>query len=132
MAAKRKKQTIKEWVINGVLPPKAELIEVTEDGTEFVYDEHGNVKGGVRSPALDVPTATYYEAATEIEGEPFAWSFGYQEDFSTLQELYGVIAPSQTYVAMVKESADKLVEEGFLLPEDAEEIILQAELTPIP
>ena len=124
----------KEWVINGVLPPKAELIEVTEDGTEFVYDEHGNVKGGVRSPALDVPTATYYEAATEIEGEPFAWSFGYQEDFSTqkLQELYGVIAPSQTYVAMVKESADKLVEEGFLLPEDAEEIILQAELTPIP
>lgn len=124
----------KEWVINGVLPPKAELIEVTEDGSAFVYDEHGNVKGGVRCPALDVPTATYYEAATAVDGEPYAWSFGYQEDFSTrkLQELYGIIEPCQTYVKMVKESADKLTEEGFLLPEDAEAIVLQAKYTPIP
>lgn len=124
----------KDWVINGVLPPKAELIEVTEDGTDFVYDEHGNVKGGVRSPALDVPIATYYEAATEIEGEPFAWSFGYQEDFSTkkLQDLYGVIASQQTYVQMVTESAEQLTEDRFLLPEDAQSIITQAELTPIP
>lgn len=124
----------KEWVINGTLPPKAELIEVSDDGTEFVYDEHGNVKGGVRSPAVDVPIATYYESATVMEGEPYAWSFGHQVDFSTkkLQELYGVIEPSQTYVKMVKESAEKLTVERFLLPEDAETIVLQAELTAIP
>lgn len=124
----------KDWVINSTLPPKADLIEVNEDGTEFVYDEHGNVKGGVRSPALDVPTATYYEAATEVEGEPYAWSFGYQEDFNTrkLQDLYGVIEPNQTYVKMVTESAEQLTEEGFLLPEDAQSIILQAKLTSIP
>lgn len=124
----------KEWVINGTLPPKAEPIEVTEDGTAFVYDEHGNVKGGVRSPALDVPTATYHELATEMEGQPYAWSFGSQEDFSTskLQELYGVIEPQQTYVKMVEESADKLTEEGFLLPEDAAAISVQAQYTPIP
>lgn len=124
----------KDWVINSTLPPKADLIEVNEDGTEFVYDEHGNVKGGVRSPALDVPTAAYYEAATEVEGEPYAWSFGYQEDFNTrkLQDLYGVIEPNQTYVKMVTESAEQLTEEGFLLPEDAQSIILQAKLTSIP
>ena len=49
-----------------------------------------------------------------------------------VQDLYGVIEPQQTYVKMVTESAEQLTEEGFLLPEDAQSIILQAELTSIP
>ena len=43
-----------------------------------------------------------------------------------------MIEPQQTYVKMVTESAEQLTEEGFLLPEDAQSIILQAELTSIP
>ena len=127
-------KNLEEWVINGTLPPKCDLIELNSDATDFAYDTHGNALGGLRSPAVDVPIARYYEVADAEEGKPFAWSFGYQENFSSqkLQELYGIIAPHQNYVELVTESVNKYVEEGFLLPEDGELIILQAQLTPIP
>ncbi len=127
-------KNLEEWVINGTLPPVCELIKLNADGSGFAVDEHGNALGGLRSPAVDVPIATYYEAADAEEGKPFAWSFGYQENFSSqkLQELYGIIAPHQNYVKRVTESVRKYVDRKLILPEDGELIILQAQMTPIP
>ncbi len=42
-----------EWVRHGVRPPHAARLEFV-DGT-FVTDEHGNVRGGIRTPHVDVP-----------------------------------------------------------------------------
>lgn len=135
---------LEKWVIDGVAPPKSEPIATTEGestslfGTvyplTFEKDEHGNVLGGVRSPYLDVPTATYVETATAVEGLPYAWSFGHQIDFGTakLHELYGVVGAHQNYVAKVRASVDKLLAEGWLLPEDAQRIVTEAELRPVP
>src|SRR5215831_18837425 len=50
-----------EWVMKGTAPPKGPRIEV-KDG-KIVRDEHGNAKGGIRSPYLDVPTAHYIASA---------------------------------------------------------------------
>jgi hypothetical protein len=135
---------LERWVIEGKLPPKAERL-ATEPGTSktltnteidaaFVKDEHGNAVGGVRSPYLDVPLATYNEWATAVEGKPYAWSFGHQIDFGSakLQELYGIVGAHQNYVTKVKASVDALVADGWLLPEDGEKIVTQAELTPVP
>ena len=90
--------------------------------------------GGVRSPYLDVPTATFFESATPVEGLPYAWSFGHQVDFGTakLHQLYGVVGAHQNYVAQVKAEVDELLADGWLLPEDAERIITEAELRPVP
>lgn len=127
-------ENFKEWVINDVLPPKAELIATNEDGTDFLYDESGNVLGGVRSPALDVPVARYVGVGRDTEGYAYGWSFGEQYNFTSrqLQELYGVVGTQQNYVAQVKASVDELLAQRWLAPEEAEKIVLQAELTAIP
>lgn len=135
---------LEKWVIDGTLPPRAEPIATTPGSSEslfgttidatFVTDEHGNVVGGVRNPYLDVPTATYFESATPVEGLPYAWSFGHQIDFGTakLHQLYGVVGAHQNYLAQVKASVDALLAEGWLLPEDAAKIVTEAELKAVP
>ena len=135
---------LEKWVIDGTLPPKAEPIATVKGESSSLFgtvypltfetDEHGNVLGGVRSPYLDVPTATYFESATPVEGLPYAWSFGHQVDFGTakLHELYGVVGAQQNYVTKVRASVDQLLADGWLLPEDAERILTEAELRPVP
>jgi hypothetical protein len=137
---------MERWVIQGILPPRSEPLQVqagvgsqkslfgTTINASFVKDKYGNVLGGVRSPQLEVPTATYYEWATLKPGYAYAWSFGHQDDFNseTLQKLYGAVSPHQNYLAKVKSSVKKLVRERWLEPQEGMKIIQQAEFTPIP
>jgi hypothetical protein len=139
-------KNMERWVIDGVAPPRGAPIKVMESvGAEtslfgetihmdFVKDAFGNVLGGVRSPYVDAPIATYKESAALKPNRAYAWSFGSQEDFGSeqLQDLYGLVAPHQAYVAKVKASAEQLVKERWLEPQDASEIVRQAELTAIP
>lgn len=49
------------WSRKGVAPPKADRIQVTDGPMpQLVMDDFGHAKGGVRSPWVDVPIATYY------------------------------------------------------------------------
>lgn len=111
------------WVRDGVLPPHGKRIAVNEATLENKTDEHGNAVGGVRSPFIDVPTCTYkpqnsfrcgdYKLMGEIR--PFTPE--------KLTELYGDI---QNYRALAERSADRLIEEGFLLQEDRFELLEEA------
>ena len=53
---------IDRWVREGVPAPKAERLAVRRAGekSELVLDKFGNATGGIRSPYLDVPIATYH------------------------------------------------------------------------
>ncbi|WCK54961.1 alpha/beta hydrolase domain-containing protein [Aneurinibacillus sp. Ricciae_BoGa-3] len=137
---------MERWVIKGIRPPHAEPLSVKQGvgkqtslfgetiNASFVKDQYGNVLGGVRSPSVDVPTATYYESATAKPGYPFAWSFGHQDDFrsETLQKIYGAVGTHQKYVAKVQASVKQLESQRWLEPQEGDKIIQQAELTPIP
>lgn len=46
------------WIRTGVAAPAAPRIQVTPDGTAIARDRDGNALGGVRTPALQAPTAT--------------------------------------------------------------------------
>src|SRR5438067_507123 len=47
------------WVRRGTLPPSAPRLDVDPGPpAQFVLDGHGNVTGGIRTPELDVPSAT--------------------------------------------------------------------------
>ncbi len=49
-----------QWARKGTVPPRAERMQVTEGAKPaLVLDEYGDAKGGVRSPWVDVPAATY-------------------------------------------------------------------------
>ena len=47
------------WVADGVAPPKGQPIDMAAGPPPVINrDEHGNALGGVRTPVVDVPTAT--------------------------------------------------------------------------
>ena len=137
---------MERWVTKGAVPPHGEKLHV-QDGVgaqtslfgetihaSFVKDAFGNVLGGVRSPYVDVPIATYAESATLKPDHAYAWSFGHQDDFTSeaLQKLYGVVGTHQAYVEKITASVKQLVSEHWLEPEEGTRIIGEAELTPIP
>jgi Alpha/beta hydrolase domain len=105
-------RNLKAWAEKGTLPPPSQNIDVAEG--KAALDEHGNVKGGVRSPFLDVPTSTWSGNST---GLSFCRIAGHEIPFESakLAALY----PSQkAYDAAVRRSVDALVKARFSTPED--------------
>jgi hypothetical protein len=106
------------WVRAGTPPPRAEPIRVTGGGTpqaSIAKDEFGNATGGVRSPYVDVPTATY---VPNSPGQAICRNIGHKIsfDWSRLESLYG---SSRNYAAKVSEVVDRLVRERWLTESDA-------------
>ncbi|MGW0777824.1 alpha/beta hydrolase domain-containing protein [Streptomyces sp. NPDC002835] len=114
------------WVRDGVAPPRAEPIEVV-DGRP-VPDEFGNVRGGLRSPYLDVPTSTWSGTST---GASFCRIAGHEVPFShkRLAELYPTHG---AYVRAVVRSVRELVAARFLTPQDGRAVVREAVRADIP
>lgn len=114
------------WVRSGTPAPRAQPIAV-ENG-EPVLDEFGNMRGGVRSPLVDVPTATWTGSST---GPSFCRIAGHEIPFSAarLAELYPTHGD---YVRKVTESVEELVRDGFLLRPDGDWLIGEAERADVP
>jgi hypothetical protein len=112
---------IDQWARNDTPPPRAERMTVKDPGTPqatVVPDEYGNGIGGIRSPHVDVPVATYY---THAPGQGTCRNIGYKAafDWSRLETLYG---SSKNYAAKVNEKIDQLVKDKWLLPSDAKRL----------
>jgi hypothetical protein len=101
------------WAVDGIAPPSAPLIEVDSDGVT-VKDEDGNVKGGLRFPDIAVPTETFISAARG--GTKSCASTGYSLAFSR-EKLVSRYGTRERYLAHYDAVADKLVKDGFILPE---------------
>jgi hypothetical protein len=125
-----------EWVDKGTVPPHADRILVdrnaTNDGSLIALDEHGNPKGGIRNPYVDVPVAKYgfpNEGAVPPTPNTVPWVSrrtaegiddlchltGYQMAMTApeLKKLYG---SKEQYVAKVRERVDELTRQGWSLP----------------
>jgi len=124
------------WVDKGIKPPHAERIwldrDELNDGSRMALDEHGNPRGGIRSPYVDVPVVKYsirpaalnpvvpnasayiaqggLQAANQMCGLA-----GAQTPFpaSKLKELY---KSKKNYVAMVEKRLNELEKQGWSLP----------------
>ena len=121
---------LRRWVVDGTPPATAEPIAVSGDGTAIVRDEHGIAQGGIRTPAVDVPTTTL--SGERPPGDNvFCSLFGRTEalDAATLASLYPT---HDDYVAQVTASADATAEAGFLLDDDATAIVDAAKDAPVP
>jgi hypothetical protein len=121
------------WVDDGVAPPHAPRIDTSSSGA-IMRDRFGNALGGLRTPFLDVPTATYTPFDTVAHPTVFSGFcvlYGYNTPFSqsTLKSLYQTHGQ---YVSRVAEEANRLVQEGFWLKPDAEQAIRQAALADVP
>jgi hypothetical protein len=135
-----------QWVDKGIVPPRADRLWIDRnehnDGSPLALDEHGNPRGGIRTPYVDVPTARYGirpAAASPAIPNPSEWIrlngpnaanlmcglSGYQIDFSReqLRKLYG----SKTrYVGLVERRVAELEKGGWSLPVYRELILADA------
>jgi len=125
-----------DWIgPNQTPPPHADPIEVTSTSPpRVVRDTFGNALGGVRTPFLDVPTATYVPIDTVAHVTAFSGFcilYGYSVPFSedTLQSLY---RNHGDYVSQVTNDSTRLVLERFWLPPDALAVQQQAVQSAVP
>jgi hypothetical protein len=111
---------LKLWS-QGIAPPRADRFRY-DAKNQNVLDQFGNAVGGLRSPYLDIPIATYNMG----KGGSFTCMvLGSKTPFSKerLQQLY---ENNNTYMSKVMLNTAKLVKDKFLLPMDAPKIIADA------
>ncbi|MBB1041193.1 hypothetical protein G6022_07625, partial [Dietzia sp. Cai40] len=104
------------------------------DDDEVVTDEMGNGRGGVRTPVVEAPV----EQLTGVphpEAQPLCMLLGRTVELpeQVLRERWpgggqtgGGQSGREQYLAAYRAATDRLIAEGFLLPEDREEILADA------
>jgi hypothetical protein len=128
------------WITEGGPAPPSRFLEGTlnEDGTfDTDLDEDGNALGGLRLPHMEqvvdgvvagaplgIYTGTHPEADKELERG--RWIGGYFEPFSS-EELAMRYPDHETYVQRVTRAADYLLESGYILEEDRDAYVQEAE-----
>lgn len=120
------------WVSDGVPPPASPTIQTGSKVGPFwtiVDDANGLALGGIRLPAMDVPTALNngenLPAPTPNPLNGFCVLYGTYRAFdaSKVDQLY----PNHgAYVSQVTQAANEAVKEGFLLKPDAQTLLDEA------
>ena len=119
------------WSRTGTRPPHGEPIKVHEQpgsAAEVETDTFGNARGGVRTPALDVPIARYH---ARMSGPGICELWGYREPFSAAQ-LQSLYPTHDDYVSKVRKSAAALVAARWLTSRDGDRIIAAAAAAHVP
>jgi hypothetical protein len=111
------------WAAGGSPPPRAPRLELDAD-QHLVPGEHAIARGGIRTPWVDVPTATL--SGLGQGGEGFAVLAGRTDPFDqqTLKRLYP--SGQADYLDRFAASLDATIAAGFLRPEDRAEILALA------
>lgn len=112
------------WAAGGPPPPRAPRLELDAQ-QRLVPGEHGIARGGIRTPWVDVPTATL--SGTGQTGTGFAVLAGRTEPFDelVLKRLYP--GGRTDYLDRFTTSLDATIAAGFLRPDDRAEILALAE-----
>ncbi len=117
------------WVRDGTPPPTAAPLQVASTSpVVLVRDAHGNAVGGVRSPQVDTPVATL----TGINsGTGFCVLFGNTVPLTTSQ-LQAIYPSHSAFVAQWTAAVSSALAQGFILPEDASELVAAAAGSTVP
>jgi hypothetical protein len=106
------------WARRGIPPAPAPRLETVAGSATIVRDEHGIAVGGIRTPQVDVPIATFsgegqFGRACALLGTttPF--------DAATLDSLY---PDHRSYVSAVRKATKAAVRAGFISRIDSREI----------
>jgi len=118
---------LKKWVAEGIPAPKSAYVEMAGEypDADFVTNDLGNPLGGVRLPQIEVPTKTYVYLDDPCTGRNTITHFTPEK----IRELYPTHAD---YFEKVVKCVVKLLEDRYILPEDAGKLITEAYEAKIP
>jgi hypothetical protein len=115
-----------DWT-DGAQPPHSPMIEVTSASPLVVpRDNFGHVFGGIRLASFAVPVATDQGSNSNkpgVGGLCFLNGTHIPFDTATLDELYPTHG---SYVSAISDAVKQNLDDGFLLKEDARELIADA------
>lgn len=109
-----------EWARSGIPAPRAPRIS-QKNRAENRKDAFGNAIGGLRTAAIDLPTARYESYSMMKDGRR-NWLFGHIQPLEScvLKALYG---GAEHYRERVRENTALRVAEGLFVREDAEAFV---------
>jgi Alpha/beta hydrolase domain len=119
------------WVVHGTPPPSPSRFQLkSEHPAELALDQNGNVIGGVRTPAVDVPVSTLSGAAAP--GSSVICSlFGSTVPF-TQQMLVSLYGTKGHYLSKFTGDLDRAIAQGYLLPSERSALLAQARQVQFP
>jgi len=114
------------WVLAGTPPPEPVPFKLQSTSPPaLALDQHGNVIGGVRTPAVEVPVSTLTGSAPP--GTSTICSlFGTTTPFSS-QELTTLYGSKTNYLSRYTAALDRAISERYLLPSERAELLAQAQ-----
>jgi Alpha/beta hydrolase domain len=123
-------QHLFKWARTGVAPPKAARMDIQERAGEsstkatVALDEYGNGLGGVRTPSVEVPVATYFVTSP---GPGTCRELGHTVplEHSRLARMY---PDAKAYTHKVAQVTGRLVRLGWLTEADGRKIESQLRL----
>jgi hypothetical protein len=120
-----------KWVNKGTPPPRPNPFHLsrTQPAT-LALDAHGNVVGGVRTPAVEVPVSTL-SGAPPPGASAICSLFGSTIPFTPAQ-LAGLYGTQSNYVAQYSKSLNKAIASGYVLSADKASLLAQAEQVQFP
>jgi hypothetical protein len=118
-----------DWVSTGAVPPRGTPLDIDVSTAKPTYrlDRLGNVKGGVRTPALDAPV----DMLSGIAPNPpsiICLLLGTTTPLSR-QQLDGLYSSKGDYLTTYTAATDAAIAAGFALPEDRTQILQGADPT---
>jgi hypothetical protein len=119
------------WVVHGTPPPSPPPFKLSSTHPATLALDHlGNVIGGVRTPAVDVPVSTLTGAGPAGSSE-VCQLFGSATAFSPQQlvQLYGTKA---NYLSKYTADLDRAIAGGYLLAAEKPALIAQAQQVAFP
>ena len=120
-------RNLKLWVREHTPPPEAPLIEL-DGALQVVRDRHGNARGGLRMPYIDVPTAAFRGETSIAAGANLMVA----KRAFTPDELRALYPTHAAYVAQFSAATDRLVAARFISARDATLMKAAAEAAPVP
>jgi Alpha/beta hydrolase domain len=110
------------WVDQGITPPKADRVLIdrnkVNDGSLMALDEHGNPRGGIRNPYVDVPTVKYTarNTAAPVNGNAQLCGLSVWTTAIAPAELKKMYGNKANYVKKVDARLKELEAAGWSLP----------------
>ena len=120
------------WTRSNIPPPRAPVLETAPGSNgsalETKLDKNGNAVGGLRTPYLDVPIATYYTSSKPADEKSvrFCTTQGYKVPFEK-KRIVALYPTRETYLSKVNSMVDAMVKQRFFTETDGKRIKKEAE-----